>query len=129
VYVRNFGQGPRWLSGEVIEISGPVSCVVQLVGGGVRRCHHDQLRPRYGSTGKVPSELEESTLSEDDGMLSSAQTHTESDPEAATETARQERTPSSGPPSSGSRNDSGPPAMLTQKRVRRPPDRYELGLQ
>ena len=98
--------------------------VVQLVGGGVRRCHHDQLRPRYGSTGKVPSELKESTLTEDDGMLSSAQPHTESDPEAATETARQE-----GTPLSGSRNDSGPPAMLTQKRVRRPPERYEPGLQ
>ena len=50
VYVHNFGQGPRWLPGEVIEISGPVSCVVQLVGGGVRHCHHDQLRPRYKST-------------------------------------------------------------------------------
>ena len=73
---------------------------------------------------KVPSELEESTLTEDDGMLSSAQLHMESDPEAATETARQE-----GTPSSGSCNDSGLLAMLTQKRVRRPPDWYEPGLQ
>lgn len=124
VYVRNFGQGARWLPGEVIEISGPVSCVVQLIGGGVRRCHHDQLRPRYGFTERVPSELEESTISEDDGMLSSAQLQAELEPETATETARQK-----GTPSSGSRNDYGPPAGLTQKRVRRPPDRYEPGLQ
>ena len=45
VYVHNYGQGQLWLPGEVIETTEPVSCVVCMAGGILRRCHFDQLRP------------------------------------------------------------------------------------
>ena len=130
VYVRNYGQGPRWLSGEVVDTSGPVSCVVQLSGGGRRRCHHDQLRPRYSSMENVQHEQTESSQAEEDAILPSMQTHvgvdgnTESDSnEAATETAGSDETSAS-----GASTDPIPPTRRTHQRVRKPPDRYEPGL-
>ena len=43
VYVRNYGVGPKWLSGEVMQVSGAVTYVVQLESGQRRRCHVNQL--------------------------------------------------------------------------------------
>ena len=45
VYVKNFSPGPQWVPGKVIEVSGPVSYVIQLNDGRQRRCH---LRARMG---------------------------------------------------------------------------------
>lgn len=39
VYVRNFGQGKRWLHGVVEEVTRPVSYGVRVEGGSVRCCH------------------------------------------------------------------------------------------
>ena len=50
VYVKNFSPGPQWVPGKVIEISGPVSYVIQLNDGRQRRCHIDHLRARVGDT-------------------------------------------------------------------------------
>lgn len=50
VFVKNFGPGPQWISGRIIEISGPVSYVVQLDDGRQRRCHQDHLRARIGES-------------------------------------------------------------------------------
>ena len=47
VYVRNIGQGQRWLPGQIVETTGPVSFVVRMDGGKTRRCHQDQLRARF----------------------------------------------------------------------------------
>ena len=79
VFVRNFGQGPKWLPGEVIKSSGPVSCIVQLVGGGVRRCHHDQLRHRYSFMEDTQQELNEGVHSEVEDILPTIQPHTVGD--------------------------------------------------
>ena len=46
VFVKNFGAGRRWLLGQIIEITGPVSFHVLLEDGRPKRCHQDQLRPR-----------------------------------------------------------------------------------
>ena len=46
VFVKNFGAGRRWLLGQIIEITGPVSFHVLLEDGRPKRCHQDQLRSR-----------------------------------------------------------------------------------
>ena len=46
VFVKNFSYGPKWLCGNIIQKSGPVSYVVQLTSGGVFRRHVDHIRLR-----------------------------------------------------------------------------------
>ena len=50
VYVKNFSPGPQWVPGNVLEVSGPVSYVIQLNNGRQRRCHIDHLRAQLGDT-------------------------------------------------------------------------------
>ena len=49
VLVKNFSYGPKWLCGNIIEKSGPVSYVVQLMSGGIFRRHVDHIRMRSSS--------------------------------------------------------------------------------
>ena len=51
VFVKNFGAGSRWLPGEIVEMSGPVSFHVELEDGRRRRCHQDRLRHRVVEDG------------------------------------------------------------------------------
>ena len=51
VFVKNFGAGSRWLPGEIVEMSGPVSFHIELEDGRRRRCHQDHLRPRVVEDG------------------------------------------------------------------------------
>ena len=46
VFVKNFGAGRRWLPGQIIEMTGPVSFHVLLEDGRRKRCRQDQLRSR-----------------------------------------------------------------------------------
>lgn len=46
VYARNYGSGPLWLPGTVLELCGAVSYSVQLEDGCQVRRHIDQLRTR-----------------------------------------------------------------------------------
>ena len=46
VFVRNSGAGCRWLPGQIVEKTGPVSFRVLLEDGRGKRCHQDQLRAR-----------------------------------------------------------------------------------
>ena len=46
VFMKNFGAGQKWLSGKIIQVTGPVSFRVRLEDGREKRCHQDQLRPR-----------------------------------------------------------------------------------
>ena len=46
VFVRNHNQGDRWLSGTIIETSGPLSYKVRVQNGRDMRCHQDHLRKR-----------------------------------------------------------------------------------
>ncbi len=59
VYVRNFGQGQRWSRGQNVKSTGPVSYVVQMEGGMIRRCHQDQLRSRFESGTQEPEPEQE----------------------------------------------------------------------
>ena len=56
VYAKNFGQGQRWLSGEVTELTGPVSVMVTLNDGRLLRRHQDHIRIRKSNTQKTVPE-------------------------------------------------------------------------
>lgn len=49
VHIRNFGQGPMWIPGVVIQVRGPVSYTVKLANGEQKRRHVDHIRPRVES--------------------------------------------------------------------------------
>ena len=51
VCAQNFSSGPRWLSGEVVKSTGPVSFLVKLSGGRMIRRHQDQVRIRKEDPG------------------------------------------------------------------------------
>ena len=53
VYVRNFGTGPKWLAGELLERRGPVSFTVWLEDGRLLRRHVDHLRIHRVLTGAL----------------------------------------------------------------------------
>ncbi|XP_017479034.1 PREDICTED: uncharacterized protein K02A2.6-like [Rhagoletis zephyria] len=46
VYFRNYAAGPLWLAGKVIEVTGPVSYVVQSTDMRIGRRHVDQIKRR-----------------------------------------------------------------------------------
>ena len=46
VYIRNFGQGEKWLPATVVNIQGPLSYVVKLADGREVRRHVDHVRTR-----------------------------------------------------------------------------------
>ena len=49
--MKNFGAGRRWLPGQVVEMTDPVSFHVLLEDGRYKRCHQDQLRSRVVDDG------------------------------------------------------------------------------
>ena len=52
VFVKNFANGPVWLSGRVSEVTGPCSCViVTLQDGRIVRRHQDHIKRRSSSPG------------------------------------------------------------------------------
>lgn len=58
VYIRNFGNGPKWLPGRVAEVTGPASYVVEVDGNKCNR-HVDQVRERVTvNTEELGSERE-----------------------------------------------------------------------
>ena len=44
IFLKNFGAGQRWLPGQIVEMTGPVSFQVLLEDGRRKRCHQDQLQ-------------------------------------------------------------------------------------
>lgn len=59
VYARNYGQGPVWLPGEVVAVSGSVSYTVALEDGRNVRRHTEQLRSRTcRSSAVVPNDTQ-----------------------------------------------------------------------
>ena len=64
MFVKNFGQGDKWLPGKILSRSGPVSFVVELVDGRRKRCHQDHLRVRGvdGDRSETPQEASEESL-------------------------------------------------------------------
>ena len=67
VYVQNFGQGQRWLPGQIQEVTGPVSFLIELVDWRPLRRHQDHVRIRKGNSESVlqPEEHEISVQQEE----------------------------------------------------------------
>lgn len=64
VFMRNSGAGCRWLPGQIVEKTRPVSFRVLLEDGRGKRCHQDQLRSRVvdeRGTDSPPGDLSSST--------------------------------------------------------------------
>ncbi|GFS18338.1 hypothetical protein ElyMa_006844700 [Elysia marginata] len=48
VYVRNYGRGEKWVPGDIVQSTGPVSYKVKTNEGSVVRRHADQVRVTCG---------------------------------------------------------------------------------
>ena len=60
VYARNFSQtGPKWITGTISEITGPVSFKVKLENGVTVKRHQDQVRKCYLKDSREPQDLDE----------------------------------------------------------------------
>ena len=46
VYVKNFGQGEKWLQGEIVKQKGPVTFEIKLQDGRIFQRHQDHVRKR-----------------------------------------------------------------------------------
>ena len=69
VYARNYGQGPIWLPGKVVEIHGTTLFTVQLEDGRKVRKHLDQLLARARSTpGDSAESMSRDAADESDAM-------------------------------------------------------------
>jgi len=93
--------------------------MVCMEGGNMRRCHQDQLRSRF------TVELNQEKSEEDkiaSGAITTQNREDENFDVSVSEgggESQQQVTPQDDPPSSP------PPSTVTQKQVRKPPDRYE----
>ncbi|XP_058042578.1 uncharacterized protein K02A2.6-like [Ahaetulla prasina] len=54
VWAHNYSEGPTWLAGKILEITGPKSYLVEIEDGRVWKRHIDQIRKRI--TGKSESD-------------------------------------------------------------------------
>ena len=64
IYLKNFGPGPKWLSGLIRRVTGPVSYTVVTTEGQEHRRHVDHLRSRYEDKGaSVPTAQPSSAVS------------------------------------------------------------------
>ena len=60
MYTKNLrGSGPKWLSGTIVKITGPVSVIVELAVGSRVRKHFDQIKKRESDL-KESSDKEQS---------------------------------------------------------------------
>ena len=46
VYVKNFSTGPKWLPGKIVNVTGPLSYVIELDNGRLVRRHVDHIRKK-----------------------------------------------------------------------------------
>ena len=121
VYVKNYGSGHVWLPGHVVQISGPLSYVVELTSGHTRRCHIDQLRSRF----VADCQPQETDL---DVALFPSPTRETENQETNGETSSPSTTSTDGVGDTGNTGTAGGmPSQGREKRARRPLDRYEPG--
>ena len=153
VYARNYGPGPKWLSGVVVELEGSVLVQVRLTDGRIVRRHADQLRPRVGDSEESPQaeegddEMEnfelETPVPNTTPSMESPPVSTQDDKQVSesvsTEGLSHEENVMSGPqePASESANaegllpnsetvtGSGEPTLRRSGRARKPLQRYE----
>ena len=62
VFIRNFGQGPTWLTGSIMDALGTCSYQVKLADGRIFRRHMDHIHPR---TTDIPPEPPEDDFEND----------------------------------------------------------------
>ncbi|XP_058034327.1 uncharacterized protein K02A2.6-like, partial [Ahaetulla prasina] len=53
VWAHNYGEGPIWIAGEILNITGPKSYLVELKDGRVWRRHIDQIRKRIAEQSEL----------------------------------------------------------------------------
>ena len=126
VFVKNFGAGNKWLPGQIVKMSGPVSFLVELEDGRCRRCHQDHLRHRVVEDGGP----EMSQIMSDDGFAVGP----------SNRSTRQETTSESPSPQETGKSASSSTVTSTQleaaetvthrypRRGRKPVERFEPGL-
>ena len=112
VWARNYSRGPKWLSGVISGIRGPVSVWVELSDGGKVKRHYDQIRARV-----APIEMEEAptTVTQDNNTWSDFVPAVEPDLQPAAE-------PEPQPPPLHAPADG--PELRRSGRTRRPPVRF-----
>ena len=82
VFVRNFANGPVWLSGRVLEVTGPCPCVVTLQDGRLVRRHQDHIRRRSSSPGDA---VEQPRMEMADPLPARQESQVTEEPDEATE--------------------------------------------
>ena len=105
VYLKNFGPGQSWLSGEIVKTTGPVSYHVRLADGRIRRCHQDQLRAREGKE-EATQEVLDDTLEDSELIPTLMSTNSEATDDS------QSQLQEGNPPTS--QEESSPPALYVR---------------
>lgn len=87
MFLKNFGAGPKWLPGKIVDVTGPVSfrVLLEIENGRNKQCHQNQLRARLVDD----NSSEMSKIPEDESVPISITTATET----ADETMRQLSSP------------------------------------
>ena len=93
VYAKNYGPGPKWLPGVVVELEGSVLVQVRLADGRMVRRHVDQLHPRVGEMEENGSSQHQRSEEGDNAI--------DTEPEIPTS----DSTPSTEPPPASTEND------------------------
>ena len=144
VYAKNYGQGPKWLPGCIVEILGSVMYRVRLTDERLIRRHVDQLRPREANAvgdstaGEIPrfqspdsnvelgvTPIPESSAEEEAEPLATAEVENEQ-PEQSLE--RDQSDESHVPETSetaGTQAEGSHSAPQRSTRERHPPERFE----
>ena len=71
VLTRNFGRGHKWLKGEIIKSTGPVSYLLKLQNGILVRFHQDQLHKCVKTNDTVTDKSDEELLSSPNAVIDS----------------------------------------------------------
>lgn len=92
VYAQNYGQGPKWLPGEIVEKHGSTLFTVQLKDGRKARKHTDQLMARATDAGvadKDPGTPDDNDVLEYPAKEDTDQSDTDVEPPESTEPPEQ----------------------------------------
>ena len=140
VYVLNYGQGPKWLVGKVMEVLGSVVYHVLLEDGRQVKRHAEQLRKRQG-TMKIPVSLHtqppgvvETELLDDSSSTNAQEAVREHEttppPETMSCMNEPEQVPEGNTTTVPQETSRGPSNRDVRRstRERRPPDRFGQGV-
>ena len=121
VWTRNLREGPRWMSGTIVDRLGPLSYMIRLPNGDLWRRHVDHLRQGVCSSTEL-TELPEDTIS-DEFVAVPTSPAVEVQPDSASTMPDQSDENSGVRMTQDSRPVSGSEAKQYPTRTRKPPDR------